>query len=291
MESEREYSGALLIARLLIGVGQFIVPSLIAMFAWEQVELFLATYGLATPQYAVRFLGFLFTFAGFMVAAGLLCRKVSLSLLAIGVVIAFWKLRFWELEGYQQWMERTAFAHLLLIEGGLLLLLIIGPGRYAVLSNERDWRLLLPSLADWGVLVGRILIGGTLVWMAICQIVHWETTLDLLEAQGVPWPRAGGIISVLAELIGGGLILLGWRQRVGAVILITYFALTALLLHPFWAPLGMEPTLSSESVHAYLMDVYPSDGLLHARFLFDQIAIIGALLLTWILPPGRYALH
>jgi putative oxidoreductase len=289
----KEHSGILLLARSLLAIGQFIVPSLIALIASKELSEFLATYGLPDPGLLEeRFLCLLLLFAGVMLLFGVVCRKVALFLFFVGIGVGLWKLRFWELSGLQQYVVKRAFMDLLIVQGGLLLLMVLGPGRFRILSRERDWQQLIVGFSNWGALLARLLIGGAFIWIAISRVVYWEVAQARMNLEGIPFPEVSAAISLLIELACGLMLVVGWRLRVAALILALYIGISAWMAHPFWvaSTFGSAILSPSDSLIDYLIGLFPVGRLFQIRLVFDQLAIIGTLLLVWACPPGRYAI-
>lgn len=54
---------------------------------------------------------------------------------------------------------------------------------------------------------------------------------DWLRSLGFPWPTVSAVVSAYTEFFGAILILLGWKTRWAAVLLIVNFALAVLMGH------------------------------------------------------------
>lgn len=68
-------------------------------------------------------------------------------------------------------------------------------------------------------------------WQAYTWFWERGSTLFAWLAQWVPlWL----IVSTISELLGGLLLLLALREKLGACLLFVYLGVTTLLFHPFW---------------------------------------------------------
>jgi putative oxidoreductase len=82
---------------------------------------------------------------------------------------------------------------------------------------------------------GRLLI-GTIFFMAAVgnKIPHFSDVARIMESVGVPAPSfllAGAIVFLL---VGSLSVIVGYKARVGAVLLLTFLVLASYYFHPFW---------------------------------------------------------
>jgi putative oxidoreductase len=64
--------------------------------------------------------------------------------------------------------------------------------------------------------------------------VSFSITLQQGFANLVAWSQEILILATIVELIGGMLIFLGWKPKLGAFLLLLFFLPTTFLLHSFW---------------------------------------------------------
>jgi putative oxidoreductase len=94
-----------------------------------------------------------------------------------------------------------------------------------LLKKEYAW-------ANTSVLVGRIFYSSIFI---IASINHFKSSTILYAAsQGVPLPQFLVPLSGLMALIGGLSILLGYKTRVGALLIILFLIPITLTMHNFW---------------------------------------------------------
>src|SRR5262249_35780119 len=101
---------------------------------------------------------------------------------------------------------------------------------------------------------------------ALCE---WQSHLGFSQPMQsclsflVPWTPVLLIVAILSELLGGMMILLGYRERLGALLLILFLIPTTLIFHSFWF---MEGSMRD----------------LQATMFFKNLAILGGLIFVSI---------
>ena len=83
--------------------------------------------------------------------------------------------------------------------------------------------------------LGRLLL-CTIFFMAAVgnKILHFSDVAKVMESVGVPAPSfllAGAIVFLL---VGSLSVIVGYKARVGAVLLLTFLVLASYYFHPFW---------------------------------------------------------
>jgi putative oxidoreductase len=94
-----------------------------------------------------------------------------------------------------------------------------------------DW---LNRNKDLGVLVLRIFIGIRLVYGVLDNVFDWKHMMlfrDFLDTAGFPLPLVSAVVSVYAQLFAGIMILLGWKIRIAALLMIINFLIAVLMVH------------------------------------------------------------
>jgi putative oxidoreductase len=84
-------------------------------------------------------------------------------------------------------------------------------------------------------LLGRLLL-GTIFFMAALgnKIPHFSDGAKVMESVGVPAPQfllAGAIVFLV---VGSVSVIVGYKARIGAVLLLTFLVLASYWFHPFW---------------------------------------------------------
>ena len=122
--------------------------------------------------------------------------------------------------------------------------------------------------------LARLLIAFIFLFEAYDSIVHWEATQMSMTEYGLTWKPdllLTGAISVL--ILGGTLLLIGYRTGLGAILVLLYWIPATFVVHAFWTyPPGPEYRLES-------------------IMFMKNLAITGGLLMLWINGSGKYSIR
>jgi len=98
-----------------------------------------------------------------------------------------------------------------------------------------------------GLLLTRLFVGIRLAYGVIDNVLNWEHMLlfrDFLTAFHFPVPLASAVVSVYVQLLASAMILLGWKIRVAAMLMIVNFIVALLMIHSNDSFEQMTPALS-----------------------------------------------
>ncbi len=143
-------------------------------------------------------------------------------------------------------------------------------------------------MREFGLLVGRLLIGILFIAAGIGGIMQWENMMMLFHNTMDMWAQLIGpdsaltgsvqLIASLAELfvgvaiafklIGGLSVLTGYHCRIGALLLILFMVPVTVLFHAFWM-------------------VPEAQAALQQQMFLKNLAILGGLLYVLIIGKGR----
>lgn len=92
----------------------------------------------------------------------------------------------------------------------------------------------------WGysptaTLIGRLLYGGFFVYNAFNHFLRHSGMTAYAASKGIPLAGVMVLVTGFLLLAGGLSILLGYRPRLGAWLLVLFLVPTAVLMHNFWA--------------------------------------------------------
>jgi putative oxidoreductase len=144
-------------------------------------------------------------------------------------------------------------------------------------------------MRDFGLIVGRVLIGALFVIAGVDSIRGWDGVCTYFSSTMVLWQQSAGpesFIAQAAKVIGGqaplfvGLAVLfkiagglsvsfGIQTRIGATLLILFLVPATLLMHPFW------------------MMTNTHDVMINQILLLKNVGILGGLFYVAILGNGR----
>lgn len=127
------------------------------------------------------------------------------------------------------------------------------------------------ALAEWASALGRVGLAAVFLWSGYGKLVHMDGNLGYMKAFGVPAPELLIWPALLAELIGGAMLLLGLKARWAALALIVFTLPATFIFHAYWA--------------------VPADQVMNAQIHFmKNLAILGGLLTVVAHGSGRIAL-
>jgi len=91
------------------------------------------------------------------------------------------------------------------------------------------------TLNRYGPLIGRILIAFIFVFSGFGKITGFDGTVGYIASKGLPLPQLAAIASIIVELGGGILLVIGWKARWAAAAMLIFTGMAALFFHNFWA--------------------------------------------------------
>lgn len=83
-------------------------------------------------------------------------------------------------------------------------------------------------------LIGRILLGLIFLMSAIGKITDFEGTSAYMAAQNMPMVPVFLVGAIVTLLIGATSLILGFKARIGATLLIIFLIPASLIFHAFW---------------------------------------------------------
>lgn len=115
-------------------------------------------------------------------------------------------------------------------------------------------------------LIARILLSGVFLYSAYSKVTNPTGTIQYMASHGIPFPNVLLIPTVLVLLAGGFSVLLGYKIRWGAMLLILFLIPATLIFHTKFA----EPI---QVIHFW-----------------KNLGLIGGLLLLLSTTPGKFSL-
>jgi len=129
----------------------------------------------------------------------------------------------------------------------------------------------IASLSDWAGAIGRLGLALLFLWSGYEKLANPAFTVAYMQSYGLPaadllmWP------ALLLELIGGAMLVLGWKARWVVLALAVYTVAATFIFHAYWSA--------------------PADQVMNQQIHFmSNLAIAGGLLLVVAHGSGRYAL-
>lgn len=118
------------------------------------------------------------------------------------------------------------------------------------------------------LLLARVMISVLFVLYGWNKLMGFQGTVGYMTSLGTPLPTLAAAIAVVAELIFGIAIVLGFYTRPLALILAVYTVGTAVIGHAFW---GMEGSAAAAAAIGFYKNISIAGG-----FLFLAVAGPGA---------------
>lgn len=90
------------------------------------------------------------------------------------------------------------------------------------------------SKSDFGILIIRLFIGLRIIYGSFDNIISWNRMMEFsnfLEVNNLPLPIFCAILSVYAQFICAILILIGYKTRFAAFILVFNFIVAIVIVH------------------------------------------------------------
>jgi putative oxidoreductase len=87
----------------------------------------------------------------------------------------------------------------------------------------------------YGPLAGRVLITPLFLMSGYDKITGFTAVAATMAKKGLPFSESLLVGSIAFELLGGLMVLLGWRARLGALLLAVFTLAATLAFHNFWA--------------------------------------------------------
>jgi putative oxidoreductase len=83
--------------------------------------------------------------------------------------------------------------------------------------------------------VGRLLL-CTIFFMAAAgnKIPHFNEVAQVMESVGVPAPQLMLVGAIVFLAVGSLSVIVGYKARIGAALLLTFLVLASYYFHPFW---------------------------------------------------------
>lgn len=126
------------------------------------------------------------------------------------------------------------------------------------------------GMSDTFALVGRILLSCIFLVSAYAKVAGWNTTVQLMDAKGIPFASVLLGMATVIEFLGGLSILLGVFSKLGSAIVFLYLIPVSLIFHSFWS-------VSPDQVHIQLVNF------------LKNLSIMGGLVMLAAYGPGRYS--
>jgi putative oxidoreductase len=87
------------------------------------------------------------------------------------------------------------------------------------------------ALHKYGSLIARILLSALFIISGFGKIMAFSGTAGYIASAGIPAGNLVALIAIIVEIGGGLLLLIGWRGRLAAWVLLVYTLLATAIFH------------------------------------------------------------
>lgn len=123
----------------------------------------------------------------------------------------------------------------------------------------------------FGPLVGRILLALIFLWSGVGKIAGFAGTAGYMASKGLPMAEALLILTIVIEIGGALMIILGWKAKLGTAALFLWMIPVTVVFHNFWAA--------------------PADQQMIQQIMFmKNLTMMGGMLLLMAYGSGPYSL-
>lgn len=130
----------------------------------------------------------------------------------------------------------------------------------------------MSALKTYAPLIGRILIAQLFIYFGYTKIIGFAGTTGYIASKGLPLPQLLTLLTIVIEVGGGLMILVGYRARLAAAVLFLWMIPVSFLFHNYWSMEG--PAVMANQVNFQ-----------------KNLALMGAMFFIYAFGPGRYSLR
>jgi putative oxidoreductase len=129
----------------------------------------------------------------------------------------------------------------------------------------------MSQFQPWGLLLGRLMLAYIFVLSGYGKIVGFAGTAGSMANYGMPMVEVLLVATIAIELVGGLMLVVGWKARWAALAIFLFIIPATLIFHAFWA--------------------VPQEQVMMQTIQFQKnLAIMGGMLFVFFCGPGRLSL-
>jgi putative oxidoreductase len=111
------------------------------------------------------------------------------------------------------------------------------------------------------MLIGRLLLAAIFLISAYNKVMNYDGTVAYMTSKGLPMVPLLLGLSILIEFLGGLSLVIGYKIRAFAVLLMLYLIPLTLTMHDFW--MVQDPLLKQDQMYHFLKNLAIMGGLLY----------------------------
>ncbi|OUS09792.1 hypothetical protein A9Q89_12620 [Gammaproteobacteria bacterium 53_120_T64] len=124
----------------------------------------------------------------------------------------------------------------------------------------------------FGPILGRFLLAALFIPAGVNKIIGFSTVAGYMASKGLPMVDTLLVLTIIIELGGGLMILLGWHARLASLCIALFLIPVTIIFHPYW-------------------DIADAQEMMTQQHMFmKNMAIIGGLLCMTGLGSGKFSL-
>lgn len=120
-------------------------------------------------------------------------------------------------------------------------------------------------LGKYGPLLGRSLLAMIFIIAGYNKMIGFEETAGYMAGKGIPFTEVLLVLTIIIELGGGFLILVGFHARWAAMVIFLFLIPVTVIFHPVWSDSGQFNSF------------------------FKNLAIMGGMIYIMAFGPGPYS--
>jgi putative oxidoreductase len=94
---------------------------------------------------------------------------------------------------------------------------------------------MLQVLRGPATVLGRLLLATIFLMAAVGnKVPHFRDVANVMESAGVPAPQFMLVGAIVFLIVGSVSVIVGYKARLGAALLLTFLVLASYYFHPFW---------------------------------------------------------
>ncbi len=117
------------------------------------------------------------------------------------------------------------------------------------------------SNQNLAALVGRILVAAIFVLSGINKMGDFAGTSAMMSSVGLPMPEALLAVTILIEVVGGLMLVIGWQTRFAAAALFLFMIPVTVVFHNPWA--AADGAAAQQQLIHFLKNLAIAGGLLN----------------------------
>ena len=112
-------------------------------------------------------------------------------------------------------------------------------------------------------LFGRVLLALIFIIAGFHKITGFAGTAEMMAGRGLPLPQVLLAATILIELGGGLMILLGWHARWAALAIFLFLIPTTLIFHAYWSVDPSQPLMVKNQMNQFMKNLAIMGGMLY----------------------------